>query len=186
MDDPVTADRAAKFDRLVLPRLGDGFRLARWLTGNQADAEDVMQEAALRAFLAMDRLVEDNVRAWFLTVVRNTCYSWLAKNRPGINLSVEELIPQDKDLMERGGLIAEPVASIEEALIAKDRAAWLTRAIDRLPLSMKEVVVLRDYYDLSYREIAEVSGVPIGTVMSRLARARQHLLKAIELADDDT
>lgn len=186
MHEPPSADRAAKFDRLVRPRLGDGFRLARWLTGNAADAEDVMQEAALRAFLALDRLVEDNVRAWFLTIVRNSCYSWLGKNRPGINLSVDELRPQDRDLMERGGLEGEPAASSEDALIAKDRAAWLARSIDTLPLGMKEVLVLRDYHDLSYREIADVSGLPVGTVMSRLARARQHLLKQIERAGDDS
>jgi RNA polymerase sigma-70 factor (ECF subfamily) len=183
--DPLSVDRTAKFDRLVLPRLGDGFRLARWLTGNQADAEDVMQEASLRAFLALDKLVEDNVRAWFLTIVRNTCYSWLGKNRPGINLSVEELSPADKALVERGGMFAEPYPSSEETLIAKDRTAWLARSINRMPIAMKEILVLRDYHDLSYREIAEVSGVPIGTVMSRLARARQHLLKQVELAGDE-
>lgn len=182
----MSEDRRAKFDRLVLPRLGDGFRLARWLTGNQADAEDVMQEASLRAFLAMDRLVEDNVRAWFMTIVRNTCYSWLGKNRPGINLSVDELMPKDRDFMERGGLAAEPVPSSEETLIAKGRAAWLAQAIDRLPVAMKEVLVLRDYHDLSYREIADVIAVPVGTVMSRLARARQSLLQQIDLADDET
>ena len=186
MHDPTSADSRAKFDRLVLPRLGDGFRLARWLSGNRVDAEDIMQEASLRAFLAIDRLVEENVRAWFLTIVRNTSYSWLGKNRPGINLSTDELLPWDRNVMDRGGPAAEPVPSSEEVLIAKDRAAWLARAIDGLPLGMKEVLVLREYHDLSYREISDVSGIPVGTVMSRLARARQHLLKQIELADDES
>ena len=88
--------------------------------------------------------------------------------------------------MERGGLVAEPPLTSEDTLIAKDRAAWLARSIDGLPLGMKEVLVLREYHDLSYREISDVSGIPVGTVMSRLARARQHLLKQIELADDES
>lgn len=145
-----------------------------------------MQEASLRAFLAIDRLVEENVRAWFLTIVRNTCYSCLGKNRPGINLSSEVLQPQDRDVMERGGLVAGPQPTSEDILIAKDRAALLARLIDGLPVAMKEILVLREYHDLSYREIADVSGVPVGTVMSRLARARQHLLKQIELADNES
>lgn len=145
-----------------------------------------MQEASLRAFFALDRLVEENVRAWFLTIVRNTSYSWLKKNRSGINLSLDELIPEDRELVERGGLAADPMLSSEEILIAKDRAAWLERSIDRLPIGMKEVLVLREYHDLSYREISEVSGVPVGTVMSRLARARQYLLKQIEGAENES
>lgn len=176
----MSADTRAKFDRLILPRLDDGFRLARWLTGNPTDAEDVMQEACLRAFLAMDRLVEHNVRAWFLTIVRNSCFSWLEKHRSGITLSSEELQSHDQHVLERGGISAQPVPTAADQLIARDDAKRVAKAIDALPLAMKEVLVLREYHDLSYREIAEVSGVPVGTVMSRLARARQHLLTQFE------
>jgi RNA polymerase sigma factor (sigma-70 family) len=180
----LSADARAKFDRLILPRLDDGFRLARWLTGNATDAEDVMQEAALRAFLGLERLVEHNVRAWFLTIVRNTCYTWLAKHRPGISLSSEQLHPNDQRVVEGGGHTSMPVPTAEDLLIAKDETVRLSRAIDALPIGMKEVLVLREYHDLSYREIAAVSGAPIGTVMSRLARARQHLLLQLERSDE--
>lgn len=172
----MSAEARARFDRLILPRFDDGFRLARWLVGNPTDAEDVMQEACLRAFLGMDRLVERNVRAWFLTIVRNSSYSWLEKHRSGIIVSSEQLQPYDQLVMERGGHAGEPVPTSEDLLIAKDDAVRLAKAIDGLPLAMKEILVLKEYHDLSYREIAEVSGVPLGTVMSRLARARQHLL----------
>jgi RNA polymerase sigma factor (sigma-70 family) len=171
----LTGDARARFDRLVLPHVGDGFRLARWLLGGPADAEDVVQDACLRAFLGMDRLVETNVRAWFLTIVRNACYSWLEKHRPGIILSSEQLQPEDQRALHLGGGTIDPAPTAEEALIAKDDAGRLARAIDALPLAMKEALVLREYHDLSYREIAAVSGVPIGTVMSRLARARERL-----------
>jgi RNA polymerase sigma factor (sigma-70 family) len=180
----VNADARAKFDRLIPPCLGDGFKLARWLLGNPADAEDAVQEACLRAFLGMDRLVEHNVRAWFLTIVRNTCYSWLEQHRPGILLSSEQLLPHDQRILERGGPSAEPVPTLEDTLIAKDDAFRLAEAIDRLPLPMREVLVLREYHGLSYKEIAEVSGAPVGTVMSRLARARQHLMLRFERDGD--
>ncbi|KAB0682777.1 sigma-70 family RNA polymerase sigma factor [Aureimonas leprariae] len=180
----MSADGRIRFDRLILPRFDDGFRLARWLTGNPTDAEDVMQEASLRAFLAIDRLVEHNVRAWFLTIVRNACYSWLEKHRPGITISSEQLQGYDQLVLERGGVSADPAPTPEEALIAREDAARLTAAIDGLPLAMKEVLVLREYHDLSYREIAEISGVPVGTVMSRLARARRHLLARFDGGGD--
>lgn len=181
----MSADARAKFDRLILPRLDDGYRLARWLVGNPTDAEDVMQEACLRAFLAMDRLVEHNVRGWFLTIVRNSCYSWLEKHRPGIILSSEQLHPQDQRVLEQGGHAVTPVPNAEDALIAKDDADRLAKAIEALPLAMKEVLVLREYHDLAYREIAEVGGVPVGTVMSRLARARRQLLLRFEGGSDE-
>ncbi|WP_152046344.1 sigma-70 family RNA polymerase sigma factor [Aureimonas psammosilenae] len=182
----MSADSKAKFDRLILPRLDDGFRLARWLTGNPTDAEDVMQEACLRAFLGLERLVENNVRAWFLTIVRNACYSWLEKHRPGIFLSSEQLQWKDQRILETGSHESAALPSAEDMLIAKDEALRLSRAVEGLPIAMKEVLVLREYHDLTYREIAEISGVPIGTVMSRLARARQHLLLRLERDADES
>lgn len=165
-----------RFNSLVLPRLNEGHRLARWLTGNATDAEDVIQEACLRAFRAIDNFAEGNARAWFLTIVRNTCYSWLQEHRPRAEVFSEDLGPGDRAAMDQGGPLAPSAATPETDLIAKHEAGQLAHAIDSLPVPLKETLVLREYHGLSYREIAAVSGVPIGTVMSRLARARQSLV----------
>ncbi len=174
----MTALAKARFSQLVLPRLDEGYRLARWLTGNPTDAEDVLQEASLRAYRAIESFAEGNARAWFLTIVRNASYSWLEKRRPHALVSTEELDAGELAGVEAGA--GEPGDTPESALIAKSEAARLARAIDALPVPIKEALVLREYHGMSYREIAEVSGAPIGTVMSRLARARQHLLKFYE------
>ncbi len=168
----------ARFSQHVLPRLDEGYRLARWLTGNPTDAEDVVQEASLRAYRGIESFAEGNARAWFLTIVRNTCYSWLRQHRPRAVLFSEDLDSAERDsVLDTGGALgAETPQTPEAALIEKDKAARLARAIDDLPVPLKETLVLREYHGLSYREIAEVSGVPIGTVMSRLARSRQHLM----------
>jgi RNA polymerase sigma factor (sigma-70 family) len=172
----VTALARARFSQIVLPRLDEGYRLARWLTGNPTDAEDVMQEAALRAYRAIEDFAEGNARAWFLTIVRNACYSWLERHRSRGLVSSEALDSDDQAVLDAGGAAAEPASTPESALLAKERSGRLSRAIDALPVPLREALVLREYHGLSYREIAEVSGVPIGTVMSRLARARAHLL----------
>jgi len=170
----VAEDDGARFARVVLPHLGDAFGLARWLTGNRADAEDVVQEACLRAFRAIDQFGDGNARAWVLTIVRNTAYSWLAKNRPAA-----VLITDDLELLDR----AEPgdagIETPETALIAKADAERLEAAIGELPPPFRETLVLRDLQGLDYREIAKVTGVPIGTVMSRLARARDRLIAIV-------
>lgn len=172
----MSAQARARFSQVVLPRLDEGYRLARWLTGSPTDAEDVVQEASLRAFRAIEGFADGNARAWFLTIVRNTCYSWLERHRSRALVSTEDLGPGDQALLEGGGTAAEPVETPESALIGKDEGRRLASAIDALPVPLKEVLVLREYHGLSYRDIAEVGGIPIGTVMSRLARARQHLL----------
>jgi RNA polymerase sigma factor (sigma-70 family) len=172
----VSAAARARFSQLVLPRLDEGYRLARWLTGNPTDAEDVVQEASLRAFRAIEGFAQGNSRAWFLTIVRNTCYSWLERQRPRGFVSSEDLGPDDLSVLEAGGAAAPPAETPETALIGKDEAGRLARAVDALPVPLKEALVLREYYGLSYREIAEVACVPIGTVMSRLSRAREQLL----------
>jgi RNA polymerase sigma factor (sigma-70 family) len=168
-----------RFTELILPRLDEGHRLARWLTGNATDAEDVVQEASLRAFRAIDSFAETNARAWFLTIVRNTCYSWLQEHRPRAEIFREDLGPDDQAVVDQGGASAPTLETPETALIAKHEARRLAQAIDGLPVPLKETLVLREYHGLSYREIAAVSGVPIGTVMSRLARARQVLLDRV-------
>ena len=169
----------ARFSQLVLPRLDEGYRLAHWLTGNATDAEDVMQEACLRAYRAIETFAEGNARAWFLTIVRNTGYSWLQRHRPRAVIFAEDLAPEARAALDAGSGLAEAPETPEATLIARDEAGRLGRAIEALPVPFREALVLREYHGLGYREIAEVTGVPIGTVMSRLARARQHLLERL-------
>ena len=176
----MTAAARARFDQLVLPRLDEAYRLARWLTGSPTDAEDVVQEASLRAYRAIETFADGNARAWFLTIVRNTCYSWLARHRPRGTVFSEDLGPADRAELEAGGTEATPAPTPEAALMDKDDLGHLARAIEALPVPLREALILREYHGLSYREIAEVGGIPIGTVMSRLARARQHLLTRFE------
>jgi RNA polymerase sigma factor (sigma-70 family) len=169
----------ARFSQLVLPRLDEGYRLAHWLTGNATDAEDVMQEACLRAYRAIGGFAEGNARAWFLTIVRNTGYSWLQRHRPRAVVFAEDLAPEARAALEAGGILAQAPETPEAALLVRDDAERLARAIDTLPVAFRETLVLREYHGLSYRDIAAVTGVPIGTVMSRLGRARQHLLSRL-------
>jgi len=154
----------------VLPHLDDCYRLARWLTGERADAEDVVQEACVDAFRGIAGFAGGNARAWVLTIVRHAAYRWLRKNRPAALVSVVDL-----DALAD----TQPGQTPEAALIAKADAARLERAIATLPVPFRETLVLRDVNGLDYREIAGVTGVPIGTVMSRLARARSRLIAAL-------
>ena len=174
-------DEKALFARVVLPHLGDAFALARWLTGDKADAEDVVQDACLRALRGIGGYSGGNARAWVLTIVRHTAYSWLGKNRPAALMITDDLEAVERDEFSRGGSggaeTAEPTP--EAALIAKADAARLEAAIQKLPPPFRETLVLRDLQGLDYKEIAKVTGVPIGTVMSRLARARQRLMTMI-------
>ena len=169
-------DDRARFARLVLPHLGDAYSLARWITGNRADAEDVVQDACIRAFRAISRLADGRARPWVLTIVRNTAYTWLRKNRPSAVFMVEDLEAVETAHVNPGDPDAE---TPETALIAKADAASLQAAMAALPPSYRETMVLRDIQGLSYREIAAVTGVPIGTVMSRLARGRNRVIETI-------
>ena len=169
-------DDHARFARLVLPHLGDAYSLARWITGNRADAEDVVQDACLRAFRAVGSIGDGSARPWVLTVVRNTAYTWLRKNRPSAVLAVENL----EDVETANAKPGDPDSETPEtAVIARADAASLQAAIMALPTAYRETMILRDVQGLSYREIGEVTGVPIGTVMSRLARGRNHVIKTI-------
>jgi len=168
----LSVDTKARFADQILPYLQDAYNLARSLTGNRADAEDVVQEACLRAYRSLDRVTISNARAWMLTIVHNTAYTWLAKNRPRAIVAVSDL-----EAIERATAGPDrPAGETPEAsLIAKADAAQLDAAIAELPPQFRETLVLRDVQGLDYKEIATITGVPIGTVMSRLARARERL-----------
>ena len=163
-----------RFEQSVLPHLDAAYNLARWLTRNEQDAQDVTQEACLRAFRFFDGYQGGNMRAWFLTIVRNTCYTWLNQNRPpASNEEFDEEIHSSED---SGGASPEV-----QALAGADRET-LRRALEELPDVFREALVLREIEGLSYKEIAEVSSVSLGTVMSRLARARTRLRQALGAA----
>jgi RNA polymerase sigma-70 factor, ECF subfamily len=159
---------AERFGEVVVPHLGDALSLARWLTGNAADAEDVVQEACLKAHAGIAGYAGGNARAWLLAIVRNASYTWLARNRPRGVVAVGDLA----DLDDVAAAPDSDADSPEAALIAKADTAAVEAAIARLPQPFRETLVLRDINGLSYREIATMLGVPQGTVMSRLARAR--------------
>jgi RNA polymerase sigma factor (sigma-70 family) len=169
----------ARFSSVVLPHLADAFTLARWLAGARADAEDIVQESCLRAFRSIDSFAGSNARAWVLAIVRNTAYSWLGKNRLAPVVAVEDLAGNERAQAERGGLTDTVPTTPETELIAKTDAVRLEAAIAALPTEFRETLVLRDIQGLQYREIAEVTALPIGTVMSRLARARRRLIDTI-------
>jgi RNA polymerase sigma-70 factor, ECF subfamily len=165
-----------RFREVVLPHLDDALSLARWLTGSVTDAEDVVQDACLRAYAAI-ATAKSNPRAWLLAIVRNTAFTWLAKNRPK-----SVLVTDDEELFERAGLEMidrSHETTPETVLIAKADAERLHRAIAALPLAYRETLVLREIEGLSYQEISSVMSIPIGTVMSRLARARNLLIQRI-------
>ena len=172
-------DDRARFSTVVLPHLGDAYALARWLTGDRADAEDVVQEACLRAFRGIGGFAGTNARAWLLTIVRHAAYTWLGKNRSASLLLVEDLEAVERQQASGASAFGQDVQTPEAALIVNADAQRLESAIAELPVLFRETLVLRDLQGLDYREIAEVTKVPIGTVMSRLARARRRLIERV-------
>jgi RNA polymerase sigma factor (sigma-70 family) len=174
----VANDDQARFRAVVLPYLSDAYALARWLTGNPTDADDVVQEACLRAFRGIGGFAGGNARAWLLTITRHAAFTWLSKNRSPALVIVDDLEEAERKELNRG-LPPEASETPEAALIAKADATRLEAAIAQLPVPFREALVLRDVQGLDYREIAQVTKVPIGTVMSRLARARRRLIASI-------
>ncbi len=161
-------NKLADFEQTVLSNLDAAYNLARWLTRDDRDAEDVVQEACLRAFRFFDGFHGGDSRAWLLTIVRHTCYTWLKKNR------AHELVAFDEELDH-----AEADDSPEEQLLHNVDQQRLRQAVADLPLEFREVIILRELEELSYKEIASITGVPLGTVMSRLARARKRLQQCL-------
>jgi RNA polymerase sigma-70 factor (ECF subfamily) len=166
--------RRSRFEAVVLPHLDAGYALARWLTRNDADAADVVQEACLRAFRYFDSYREGDAKSWLLKIVRRTCYDWIERNRPA------DLIPLETESDTDGSVHASPTAAIDAEGLLQSRSDLrrLDLLIEALPPPLREAIVLRELHELDYRRIAEVTGVPIGTVMSRLHRARSALRRA--------
>src|ERR1700761_1986130 len=164
-----TDGRTRRFELLAMPHLDAAFNLARWLTGNTTDAEDVVQDAYLRAFRYLDAFQGDNFRVWLLTIVRNSFLDWLKDNRTG-----RQLFQPVLDDMEW----TDPAPSAEAMLLDRVDSETLTSLMAQLPAEYREVLILREIEDLSYKDIAAVTAIPAGTVMSRLSRARLALRKA--------
>jgi RNA polymerase sigma factor (sigma-70 family) len=157
------------FEDVVLPHLDAAYRLARWRTGNEHDAEDVVQEASLRAFRYFQTFTGGNGRAWFLRIVRNTCNNW---NRRSFAVPTA---PFD----EEQHASTQPQSDPETLVLQGDDGALIDRALRDLPDRFRELLVLRELEGLSYRELADVIGIPMGTVMSSLSRARQAFRDAL-------
>jgi RNA polymerase sigma factor (sigma-70 family) len=169
-------DERNAFDEIFLPYLPEAYRLAQWLAGNASDAEDIVQEAAIRAFRGIKGFGAVNARAWSLTIVRNTALSWLTKNRPRTVSYINDLNAVEQQELEYQGLHGTKVETPEETALLKADAEEIEKALAQLPTQFREVIVLREINQMNYRDIAEITNVPIGTVMSRLSRARQLLL----------
>jgi RNA polymerase sigma factor (sigma-70 family) len=159
-------DKLARFEEAVLPHLRAAYNLARWLTRDGHDAEDVVQEAYLRALQFFGGFHGTDGRAWLLAIVRNTCYTWLERKR-----AHKATTTFDEALHGAAPAALQP----EVPLLRREDAQLLRQALEELPEEFREVIVLRELEELSYRQIAEITGIPIGTVMSRLARARERL-----------
>jgi len=170
--DVLDAGERARFERLVLPHLDAAFNLARWLLRDRAEAEDAAQEAMLRAFRFFRGYHGGDARAWLLQIVRNTSYTRLQKNEPAAATTEfdEELHPHTE-------------GSPEALAIAGDDRDRVMRALEDLPAKFREVLVLREFEDCSYKEIATIMEIPIGTVMSTLARAREKLKRELTAPD---
>lgn len=162
--------RTATFEQTIPPHLDAGYNLARWLIGNDRDAEDVTQEASLRAFRFFSGFRGGDARSWFLAIVRRTTWSWLERNRHH-----DAAMEFDEDLHQ----VEDEAPNPETALTRAGDVALVREAIASLPTVFREALILRELQDCSYKEIAEITGVPIGTVMSRLTRARQQLQLAL-------
>jgi RNA polymerase sigma-70 factor (ECF subfamily) len=166
-------DKTRRFEHAVLPHLEAAYHLARWLTRDDHDAEDVVQEAYVRALTFFDSFRGEDGRAWLLAVVRNTCYTWLGKHR-----SQEPPVSLDERVHA-----ATSELNPEQVVLRRADAEELRAAVEALPVEFREVIVLRELEQLSYKEIAVVLGIPIGTVMSRLTRGRARLQQSLSVKE---
>ena len=160
----------SRFEQTVLVHLDAAYNLARWLTRDEAGAEDAVQDACLRAFRFFDTQHGPSVKAWFIAIVRNACLDWLDAHRESAQHE-----PYDEDTHGRSAELPGASDSPESAAMRASEARWLRECIATLPREYREVIVLRELEELSYREIGAIVDVPAGTVMSRLARGRDLL-----------
>jgi len=165
-----TESQHARFEHTVLPHLSAAYNLARWLTRNDHDAADVVQEAYVRAWKFFGSLQGEDSRPWLLTIVRHTCYTWLQQHRAHDLTTVFE---------EEIHSLASEEANPETLLLHRANQQMLRDALEALPVAFREIVVLRELEGVSYKEMAAMPEVPLGTVMSRLARARQQLQQCL-------
>jgi len=163
-------NKLATFEEAVLPHLNAAYNLAHWLTRNDTDAEDVVQEAYLRAFKFFGGFHGADGRSWLLAIVRNTCYTWMQHNR-----SPELSVPLDDELHEIESKDLDP----EALLVQRADTLMVRQALEELPMEFREVLVLRELEEMSYKDIASITDLPLGTVMSRLARGRKRLQLAL-------
>ncbi|MGB7624329.1 MAG: sigma-70 family RNA polymerase sigma factor [Terriglobia bacterium] len=163
-------EASARFEQMFLPHLDAAHNLARWLTRNDHDAEDLVQEAYLRAFRFFGGFKGGDSRSWLLTIVRNTCYTWLQKNR---RQDLETTFDEEIHISDSAAF------SPEKPLLANADSRMLQQALEELPVTFREILVLRELEGMSYKEIADIAGIPIGTVMSSLARARKRLRQSV-------
>jgi RNA polymerase sigma-70 factor (ECF subfamily) len=154
------------FEQAVLPHLDAAYNLARWLMRNEQDAQDVAQEAYMRAFRFFPGFRGGDARAWLLKIVRNTCYTWLHANRP-----LQDAAEFDENLFRPDSSAPNP----EEAMLQNDSSTLVRKAMEKLPPNYREVLILRELEGMSYKEISDITGMPAGTVMSSLSRARGQL-----------
>jgi RNA polymerase sigma-70 factor (ECF subfamily) len=167
----VTAqEKLIRFEQQISPHLRSAYNLARWLTGSHEDAEDVVQEAFLRAFSAFDNLRNDDGKAWLLAIVRNTSLTLIRRNRSAPTIAGQEARVEDP---------SEPSPNPEEMLLISRDREDVRRALEQLPDEFREAIVLRELEGLAYKEIAATAGVPVGTVMSRLSRGREWLRRIL-------
>jgi len=165
------SERLAQFEQVMLPHMAAAYNLARWLTRREEDASDVTQEAMVRAFTFFKGYHGGDSRSWLLAIVRNTCYSWLRKNR-----AHEFSTSFDLDLHDT----EDPAANPEGVAVQSANQELLRKAFEEIPLEYREILVLRELEGLSYREICGVTELPIGTVMSRLSRGRARLQRILQ------
>jgi len=157
-----------RFDELLAPHMDAAYNLARWLTGNESAARDVVQESALRAFRFLHRFEDGNAKAWLLTIVRNESYTWLKASAGHRWISLGDDLPEDDSVLAHS-------STPELNAIRTEDIALLKQALEALAPVFREVIILKELEDMPYKDIANVTDVPIGTVMSRLARARAML-----------
>ena len=189
-EDPPAAlpvqDKRERFGQILSMHLDAAYDLARWLTRDEPNAQDVVQEACLRAFKFLDGFRGGNARSWLLAIVRNTYYSWLEKHRSqALNVTLdEEYLDGDESALHNGH--HEDSNDIDRVLREADCRRIINEGLEKIPAEFRETIVLRELEDMSYKEIAVVMNVPLGTVMSRLARGRKLLSQYVRQANQES